>query len=113
MAEEQLSMRRLALVNLAFLMMVAAGFPQTEPPVLNPVTEGASVVSGKAQPSSVPISIYDISYPTKTKIGMVTNTAPDGSFTSQIRPVLKKGHEIVAIDRSGNPSVPVKVAPAQ
>lgn len=94
------------------VIIVGLAVAQTTAPVLNAVTEGASVVSGTAATGSTPISIYDISYQEKTRIGMAGTIASDGSFSSPVRPALIKGHQIVAIDKDGNVSVAVTVAPA-
>jgi hypothetical protein len=82
-------------------------------PVVNALTEGASTVTGQAAPGSAPIAIYDISFPEKTKIGSADTVATDGSFSSSVRPALIKDHQIVAIDKDGNASVPVTVAASQ
>ena len=107
------SVSRLMLTGLLIFAMTLMSFSQEAPPVLNPLTAGGVTISGKALPSSVPISIYDISYPKRMRIGLVSKTAADGTFSSLVRPALAKGHQIVAIDGNGRPSVPVTVTAAQ
>jgi hypothetical protein len=85
---------------------------QSQAPVVGALVEGATVVAGQAAQGSAPIAIYDISFAEKTKIGMAGTVASDGSFSSPVRPALIKGHQIVAIDKDGNASVPVTVAAA-
>ena len=79
------------------------------PPTLNSLVQGASVVSGQAAPGAAPIDIYDISYAVRTKIGTATATADDGKFYCAVKVPLILGHQIIAIDKSGNTSAPVTV----
>jgi hypothetical protein len=93
----------LAAVSLVFVV------GQTVAPTLSPLFAGASVVAGKAAQGSAPIVIYDLSYDEKTRIGVASTIAQDGTFSSPVRPSLIMGHQIVAVDNSGNASVPVTV----
>ena len=93
----------LAAVSLVFV----AG--ETAAPTLSPLVAGASAVTGTATQGSAPIVIYDISYQEKTRIGAASTIAQDGTFSSPVRPSLIQGHQIVAVDKSGNASVPVTV----
>jgi hypothetical protein len=105
-------MYKKVLAGVILVIAVGLAVAQTAVPVLNAVSEGASVVSGKAAAGSAPISIYDVSYQEKTRIGMASAIASDGSFSSPVRPALIKGHQIVAIDKDGNVSAAVTVAAA-
>src|SRR5438874_290567 len=78
-------------------------------PSLNDLSAGASVVSGKAAPGSTPISVYDLSFEQKTKIGQANAAQDDGSFSTAVRPPLTQGHQIVAVDRNGNAGSPMTV----
>jgi Big-like domain-containing protein len=105
-------MYKRVLAGVIFVIVMGFAVAQTTAPVLNAVTEGASTVSGTAAAGSAPISIYDISYQEKTRIGMAGAIASDGTFSSPVRPTLIKGHQIVAIDKDGNVSAAVTVAAA-
>ena len=105
-------MYKKVLAGVILIIAIGLAVAQTTAPVLNAVTEGTSVVSGTAAAGSTPISIYDISYQEKTRIGMASAIASDGSFSSTVRPALIKGHQIVAIDKDGNVSTAVTVAAA-
>lgn len=105
-------MYRIVLGGVILIIIMGLAVAQATDPMLNAVTEGASVVSGTAAAGSSPISIYDISYPQKTRIGLANAIASDGSFSSPVRPALIKGHQIVAIDKNGNVSAAVTVAAA-
>lgn len=105
-------MYKRVLAGVIFVIAIGLAVAQTTAPVLNAVTEGASVVSGTAAAGSAPISIYDVSYQEKTRIGMASAVANDGSFSSPVRPALIKGHQLVAIDKDGNVSATVTVAAA-
>src|ERR1044071_5333261 len=99
------------LILIGAIISVGIGFTlaRESAPTLTNLVEWSSVVTGKAEPGSAPITIYDISFPVKTKIGMANTTTDDGSFSSPVRPPLVKGHQIVAIDNDGNASAPVTV----
>jgi len=75
---------------------------QNAGPALGSLIGGSSSVSGKASPGSAPISIFDLSFEQKTKIGQADSVGDDGSFSAGVRPPLVKGHQIVAIDKNGN-----------
>ena len=101
-------------IIVAMLVVLAVGLAvaQASRPALGNAVAGATTITGKADPGSAPITIYDISTDVKTKIGVAGTLATDGSFSSPVRPALIAGHQIVAIDNNGNASVPVTVAAA-
>jgi hypothetical protein len=70
---------------------------------------GDVVVNGHAEAGSVPITIYDLSYPVRTALGSGTSMDNDGNFAVSVSPELIEGHEIIAVDKEGRSSPPVVV----
>jgi hypothetical protein len=101
-------LKRLVIVAIVFpaVVYVAA---QSAGPTLGTLVEGSAVVAGTAAPGSAPISIYDLSFEEKSKIGQANTLADNGMFSAAVRPPLVKGHRIVAVDRMGNAGVPTTV----
>jgi hypothetical protein len=95
------------LIALVFTVSYAAA--QSAAPTLGTLVEGSGLVAGSAAAGSAPISIYDLSFAEKTKIGQANTLAADGTFSAPVRPPLVKGHRIVAVDREGNAGVPATV----
>jgi hypothetical protein len=91
---------------IALALSVSYVAAQSSAPTLGMLVEGAGVVAGTAAPGTAPISIYDLSFQEKTKIGQANTLAADGTFSAPVRPPLVKGHRIVAVDRDGNSGVP-------
>ena len=89
--------------------VLAMGQSATETLILNPVYTGLSIVSGTAVAGSSPITIYDTSYATRSKIGTAAGTASDGKFYCAVKPALIAGHKIIAVDKMGNVSSVVTV----
>lgn len=78
-------------------------------PLLDGARTGDVVVTGQAKASSVPITIYDLSYPARTALGRGTSMDNNGYFAVLVSPPLIEGHEIIAEDKYGHTSLPVVV----
>ncbi len=81
------------------------------PPVLDPAFAGSVTVSGHVTPGAGPVTIYDISYPTQTKLGGSAWIDKRGAFAATVKPALILGHRIVAVQGKGSPG-PVLVITA-
>jgi hypothetical protein len=79
-------------------------------PTLAPANAGAATVSGRVAAGAAPVSIYDLSYPTKTMLGSGGSVDGNGNFAVSVKPVLIAGHQIVVVDGHGNTSLPVTVS---
>src|SRR5580704_13491358 len=102
----------LAVLLLAVLGFAAStGLVAQSAPVLNPCHAGAVVVLGVITPGGGPVSIYDLSYPAKTKLGSSKSIDARGNFAAIVKPPLVAGHHIVAVDSKGASSNMVVVAP--
>ena len=102
--------------NARFLVLVAFSLVMTlilvaqSTPVLNQGYAGAVAVSGKVIPGNGPVSIYDISYPARTKLGTSQSVDGSGNFAATVKPPLVLNHQIVAVDVNGATSQPMVVA---
>jgi hypothetical protein len=99
----------LAIVIVILCMRLAAAQTSGSKPTLNTPVNGASVLLGSTAPGTAPITIYDISFPVRTKIGAVSDLANDGKFSCAVKPPLVLGHQIIAVDKNGNASAPLTV----
>jgi len=79
------------------------------PPALAPAYSGSVMVSGKVAPGAGPVSIFDLSYPAKTKLGDTHSVDANGNFAAVVKPALVAGHKIIAVDTHGTASAPVVV----
>src|SRR2546425_3562438 len=93
------------LSSIATLVLVAQSAP-----ALDQGYTGAVTVSGRVAPGSGPVTIYDISYPVQTKLGISQAIDRDGNFAASIKPPLILGHQIVAVDTNGTTSDAMIVA---
>jgi hypothetical protein len=91
--------------SLAFVVLVFAAaqvlFAQAVP-LLDPAYAGSVTVSGHVNPSGGPVIIYDISYPTQTKLGGSGSIDRRGNFAVTVKPALILGHRIVAVQGKGS-----------
>jgi hypothetical protein len=101
-----------AVLLLAALGLAAStGLLAQSPPILNHCQAGAAVVLGMVTPGGGPVSIYDLSYPVRTKLGTTKSIDARGNFAAAVKPPLVAGHQIVAVDSKGATSNIVIVAP--
>lgn len=91
------------------LTAAAAALAQPVNPALDKPYDGATSVSGTAAPGSGPVTIYDLFYPVKTRIGSTAALDRNGKFSVVVKPALVKGHPIGAVDGAGHASSPVVV----
>ena len=101
----------------AVLLLAVIGFAAStvlraqSAPILNPSNAGAVVVLGMVTPGGGPVSIYDLSYPARTKLGTSKSIDARGNFAASVKPPLVAGHQIVAVDSKGASSNMGVVAP--
>jgi hypothetical protein len=110
-------MRKITVGFAAVLLLAVIGFVVStaliaqSAPILSPCNAGSVVVLGIVTPSGGPVSIYDLSYPAKTKLGTSKSIDAKGNFAASVKPPLVAGHRIVAVDSKGVNSNIVVVAP--
>ena len=74
---------------------------------------GDVTVTGAITPGQAPVTIYDISYPVRTKLGSSQSVDKNGVFAVGVKPPLILNHQIIAVDASGSTSqIMVVAAPA-
>jgi hypothetical protein len=101
----------------AVLLLAVLGFATStgliaqSAPVLSPCNAGAVIILGVITPGRGPVSIYDLSYPARTKLGTSKSIDARGNFAASVKPPLAAGHHIVAVDSKGASSNMVVVAP--
>lgn len=79
-------------------------------PMLKQGYAGAAMVSGKASPGQAQVTIYDISYPSRTALGTSKSIDGKGNFAVAVNPPLIVGHSIVVVDQTGTTSPAMVVA---
>jgi hypothetical protein len=94
-----------------FGLAASPGVIAQSAPVLSPCHAGSVVVLGVITPGGGPVSIYDLSYPARTKLGTSKSIDARGNFAAIVKPPLVAGHHIVAVDSKGASSNMVVVAP--
>jgi hypothetical protein len=110
-------MSKIRVGSTAVLLLAVIGFAACtvlmaqSAPILNPCNAGAVVVLGSITPGGGPVSIYDLSYPARTKLGTSKSIDARGNFAASVKPPLVVGHQIVAVDAKGASSNMVVVAP--
>jgi hypothetical protein len=110
-------MSKIRVAFAAALLLSAIGFTAStlliaqSAPRLNPCNAGAAVVLGIITPGGGSVSIYDLSYPARTKLGTSRSIDARGNFAVPVKPPLVAGHQIVAVDAKGVSSNIVVVAP--
>lgn len=87
----------------------ALGAESTDLPVIDGARNGDVVINGHASVGSVPITIYDLSYPAQTSLGSGTSMDDNGYFAVIVSPPLMDGHKIIAVDKDGHTSQPIVV----
>lgn len=99
-------MSKLLLFLIASILLVA----QANAPSLDPAYASDTFVTGTAAVGSGPITVYDISYPAKARLGSgeVDN---NGRFAISIDPPLKQGNSIVVENKAKVAGAPVTVQP--
>ncbi len=101
----------LKLLVLAVILPAATLFLLAQnAPVLDQGYAGAAMVSGKVTPGQGPVTIYDTSYPARTKLGTSQSIDGKGNFAAAVQPSLILGHQIVAVDGTGASSPAMVVA---
>lgn len=86
------------------ILMLASVLSAQSAPKLLPAFSGAVAVTGTVPPGVQVVSIYDLSYPAKTKLGASTSVDRNGNFIAVVKPPLVAGHRIMAVDNLGNKS---------
>lgn len=79
-------------------------------PNLNQAYVGAVIVSGSIAPRSGPVTIFDLSFPARTQIGVSNSIDTNGNFAASVNPPLIANHQIVAVDANGATSQVMVVA---
>jgi hypothetical protein len=92
-------------------LAIAALAQSPAAPVLNQCTAEDRTVSGRAEPGSGPLRIYDVANGTRTLIGDQTTMDGDGNFAVPVSPPLVRGHQVVAVDKHDRASAPTTVKP--
>ena len=82
-------------------------------PLLDPAYAGSVTVSGHVNPGGGAVTIYDISYPTQTKLGGSASIDKHGNFAVTVKPALILGHRIVAVQgkNSAGPALLITAPP--
>lgn len=71
---------------------------------------GAAIVAGKVAPGRQQVTIYDLSYPARTKLGVSESVDKQGNFAVTVKPPLLINHRIIAVDENGATSPAMTVA---
>lgn len=71
-----------------------------------------SVVNGSAAAGSGPVTIYNIQFPARAKVGTGVVDA-SGKFAVPVKSPLVQGHGLVVVDAAGRTSARFNVAPAR
>lgn len=66
-------------------------------PLLDPAYAGSVAISGHVNPGGGPVTVYDISYPARTKLGGSASIDKRGNFAVTVKPALILGHRIIAV----------------
>lgn len=85
----------------ALLILLALFLYADATPVLNQGYVGAVTVAGTVAPGNGPVSIFDLSYPTRTQIGASNSIDANGNFAAAVNPPLILNHNLIAVDAHG------------
>lgn len=77
--------------------------------MLNQPFAGDLVVTGKAAPTSAPITVFDTSFEVSAALGSGMAIDAEGNFAVSVDPPLIEGHTIIAEDAQGQVSPPIPV----
>lgn len=86
-------------------------FAQTAPIVASAYAN-ESVVNGTATVGSGPVTLYNVQFPARAKLGTGVVDAT-GKFAVATKNRLLEGHGLVVVDRAGRTSARFNVAPAR
>lgn len=84
-------------------------FAQEEFPELHQPFAGARMVTGTADPTSAPLTVFDTSFKVPTVLGSGIEMDAEGNFAVSVDPPLVEGQTIIAVDAQGRASSPIRV----
>jgi len=95
---------RMLLVSTGFLVAITLQLFAQATPVLDQGYAGSLMVSGRASPDRIPLTIYDASHQRRTALGVSKSIDREGNFAVAIAPALILSHTIIVVDSAGDSS---------